>query len=220
LNTPDYLATLDFIQKKYNLDINQPPPIEIPNIGRNDLAALFAELGFKVGAEIGVETGAYSEILCKANPGLKLHCVDCWKTYKGYRDHVDQQRLDALYEEAKERLAPYDCIIHRYFSNSYVNFVRDNSLDFVYIDANHEIPWVMDDICLWIKKVRDGGIISGHDYYESTWNRRTKCHVLYAVQCYTKALRVKPWFIAGTKAMPEGVTRDRSRSWFWVKREY
>ena len=201
------MTTLDFIRDKYSLDLNQPSPIEIPNIGRDDLAALFAELGFKVGAEIGVETGRYSETLCKANPNLKLHCVDCWEIYTGYRDHLNQTRLGGLYEEAIERLTPYDCAIHRLFSMEYAAHVCGNSLDFVYIDANHEIPWVLEDIYWWAKKVRPGGIVSGHDYYECTWTHRPRSHVKYAVDCYTQAFRLKPWFLADT-------------SWFWVKREY
>lgn len=52
-------------------------PIEIPGVDRNDLATLFCELGFKEGAEIGVEQGAYSEVLLTHNPGSRL--------YGGYR---------------------------------------------------------------------------------------------------------------------------------------
>jgi predicted O-methyltransferase YrrM len=42
----------------------------------------------------------------------------------------------------------------------------DNSLDFVYIDAGHRFDDVVQDIIKWTKKVRKGGIISGHDYME------------------------------------------------------
>ena len=40
----------------------------------------------------------------------------------------------------------------------------DRSLDFVYIDANHEPQFVEEDIREWSKKVKVGGIVSGHDY--------------------------------------------------------
>ena len=39
-----------------------------------------------------------------------------------------------------------------------------NSLDFVYIDANHDKEHVTEDIEEWAKIVRPGGIVSGHDY--------------------------------------------------------
>lgn len=80
------MNTLDFIPKKFdiNFDDSTPMPIEIPNFGRNQLAALFNELEFKIGAEIGVEKGTYSETLCKAIPGVKLYCIDAWTIYEGY----------------------------------------------------------------------------------------------------------------------------------------
>jgi len=38
----------------------------------------------------------------------------------------------------------------------------DDTLDFVFIDGNHED--LMNDIKVWYPKVKDGGIIGGHDY--------------------------------------------------------
>ena len=49
-------------------------PITIPFM-RDGLAALFGEMKFNVGAEIGVDQGLYSEVLCKVRrnspPGKK-----------------------------------------------------------------------------------------------------------------------------------------------------
>lgn len=73
------MNTLDYIIKKYNLRIGRQYVVAIPNMDRGDLAMLFAELKFNVGAEIGVERGLYSEILCKTNPGLHLYSIDPWK---------------------------------------------------------------------------------------------------------------------------------------------
>ncbi len=41
---------------------------------------------------------------------------------------------------------------------------EDNSLDFVYIDGDHNFKHISEDIYEWTKKVRSGGIVSGHDY--------------------------------------------------------
>jgi hypothetical protein len=96
-----------------------------------------------------------------------------------------------------------------------VTSFEDRSLDFVYIDANHQIPQVIDDICAWRLKVRKGGIVAGHDFYESK-RQDTKCHVKYAVHCAVKAYRIWPWFVVGLRARVDGLKRDKSRSWFWV----
>lgn len=41
---------------------------------------------------------------------------------------------------------------------------ENNSLDFVFIDASHEYQDVKNDIIAWLPKIKNGGIISGHDY--------------------------------------------------------
>lgn len=207
--------TLDHLLHKYNLDPTARTPLEIPNVGRDDLAILFGELGFKRGAEIGIERGVYSEVLCRSNPGVMLFCVDAWKAYQGYRDHVSQEKLDGFYEETKQRLKPYQAQLIRSFSVDAVKQFEDHSLDFVYIDANHELPFVIFDLIAWSKKVRRGGIVAGHDYYQST-RQDTKNHVVYAVDAYVRSYRIKPWFLLGTKAKVNGEVREKSRSWMWV----
>ena len=47
---------------------------------------------------------------------------------------------------------------------------EDESLDFVYIDANHAYDWVVQDIELWYPKVKKGGILWGHDYLGMDWS--------------------------------------------------
>lgn len=41
---------------------------------------------------------------------------------------------------------------------------EDNSLDFVFVDADHQYESVRKDIMAWYPKIRKGGIIAGHDY--------------------------------------------------------
>jgi hypothetical protein len=44
------------------------------------------------------------------------------------------------------------------------NLIENNTLDFVFIDSYHDYESVKRDITLWYPKVRQEGIISGHDY--------------------------------------------------------
>lgn len=210
--------TLQYILDKYNLDLEKrrKMPIEIPNTGRVDLAKLFGELGFKVGAEIGVEYGKYSEILLTSNHGLKLFCVDFWDSYPDYHHSINDGHLPDAFTRAKAVLKPHNVTFIKNFSMRAVRQFKDESLDFVYIDANHEMPWVMEDIVHWSDKVRPGGIVAGHDYIEFK-NKKYTCHVKQATHLYTHAMKISPWFLLGTKAKIAGQTRDNCRSWFWVK---
>ena len=193
-------------------------PVEIPNINRDMFADLLKELGYKIGVEIGVESGLYSDVLLKANPNLTLYSVDPWKSYRAYRDHTSQEKLDRFYEETKAILAPYGdrSKIVRKSSMEAVNDFADNSLDFVYIDGNHAFMYVAEDIHMWLKKIRPGGIISGHDYKKH--KEGVNIHVKQVVQGFTDAYYIKPWFVLGRSAKVEGEIRDGSRSWFWVKK--
>jgi hypothetical protein len=46
---------------------------------------------------------------------------------------------------------------------------EDESLDFIFIDANHAYDFVVEDINLWFPKLKKGGVFSGHDYILMDW---------------------------------------------------
>jgi hypothetical protein len=50
--------------------------------------------------------------------------------------------------------------------------VPDMSLDWVFIDGNHSYEYVKEDIPGWTSKVKLGGIVSGHDFYDKSANAR------------------------------------------------
>jgi len=182
-------------------------PRDLTNCSRNDLAVEVAERGFTVGVEIGVERGLYSEVLLTTIPNLRLTCVDAWTAYRGYRDHVDQAKMDGFYEEAKQRLLPLGATLVRKFSVDAVKDVAPNSLDFVYVDGNHGFDWVMLDLILWSRCVRSGGIVAGHDYIRRL---REPVHVIQATHAYTDAHGITEWWTLG------GHNKE-TRSFFWLK---
>lgn len=44
--------------------------------------------------------------------------------------------------------------------------IEDNSLDMVYIDAEHDYDNVTGDLSAWHPKIKSGGFICGHDYHD------------------------------------------------------
>jgi hypothetical protein len=211
------MSTLEYLIRNYDIDISKTSPIEIQGIVRNDLPIIFKDLGFTQGAEIGVLKAVFSEILIKDNPNLTLYGIDPWLKYQVYKDFRGQKQLDSYYREAKERMTPYENYVFvKKMSMDAVKDFRDNSLDFVYIDADHEYAHVMEDITEWSKKVRPGGIVSGHDYHLSS-HAGSKMQVPYAVDAYTSKNKIHPWFLLGLKDKNKDPHRDPSRSWMWIK---
>jgi predicted O-methyltransferase YrrM len=147
---------------------------------RKHLAKYFAEQGFNLGAEIGVLGGGYSVVLCQANPKLKLYAIDSWSLDEGRRQDYHTRK----YEEAKTRLAPFNVTLIEKYSLEAAKDFEDNSLDFVFIDANHSFDAVIQDLITWKQKVRKGGIVAGDDY-------NTSQDVKTAVNAYTASHKLQ-----------------------------
>ena len=160
------------------------------NKTRNDLAQEFSGIG----AEIGVEQGVFSEIICQIDNVIKLYSIDAWRAYSRYRDHTRQEKLDKFYEISRIRLKPYNCEIVRKYSLDAARDFMDNSLDFVYIDANHDYEHVYGDLSVWSKKVKKGGIVSGHDYIRRKGQDQFYA-VVKAVNDYVQANEINELFI-------------------------
>ncbi len=205
------MKELEYITTKWPVMPNQEMPIHLTDSTRVTLAELFRELGYTTGAEIGTARGSYAITLSVNNPDLKLYCVDAWKTYDGLNDYTDQKQLDEFLSNAMKRLEPYKNIeIEHGLSMEVVKRFKDESLDFVYIDANHEFPYVAEDLFYWSKKVRPGGIVSGHDYLLKQ-RKDGMVQVKEVVHAFTEAYNIKPWFVV------DKATRNRAGSFFWVK---
>jgi len=180
-------------------------PVVVPAATRDAhlLRAFAAVRALGRGAEVGVEQGLYTRTLVDALPDVTVYAVDAWRPYRGYRDHVTQAKLDGFMAAAEARLAGTRAQIVRGFSVEVAEQFPDRYLDFVYIDANHTLPQVIADLAAWAPKVRSGGLIAGHDY-----GRGKVGHVREAVQAWTAAYGVAPWFV---------LAGDHSPSFCWVQ---
>ena len=190
-------------------------PASIPDCSREDLPKLFKQLGFKVGVEIGVFRGMFTEILAKS--GLRIYGVDPWRVYKNYGNLKDQKRYEKLYEEAMRRVAPYPNVtIIRKTSMEAVDDFKDGSIDFVYIDGNHRFRYIAEDIYEWAFKVKDGGIICGHDY--APFKRRylnCGCQVKEIIDAFVESYDIENfWALCRRRG---GEPRDSFRSWLIIK---
>ena len=138
-----------------------------------------------------------------------MYAIDPWIGYEGSgRTEQKQEEQDKSFEIAKETLAPYDCTIIRKTSMDALEDFKDGELDFVYLDGDHRFRQVAEDIVEWEKKVRKGGVVSGHDYWNTNPEAKNlMCQVGVVVDAYTKLYDLDFFITSNNKA----------NSWFWIK---
>ena len=169
---------------------------------RIELVKHFKNLGFTKGAEIGVFDGRFSEVICQIIPDGHLLSIDSWEGGKT----LPKKKI------AIEKLAPYNAIIIHNTSLNAAKDVEDGSLDYVFIDGEHSYKSVKEDINVWTPKVRVGGIVSGHDFYETKTHNRG---VIIAVEEYVKEHDYKLELTDWDRHNP--IRDDRQPSWFFLK---
>lgn len=128
-----------------------------------------------VGAEIGVYTGSNALNMLQNLDIKKLYLIDPYKTYNELA-RVGGTESDEDFEEAKKYahklLSPFKDKIEWMENLSSEAIVKiEEELDFVYIDGNHEYPYIKKDLIDYYPKVKDGGLIAGHDYDEGDEER-------------------------------------------------
>lgn len=110
------------------------------------------------------KSSAYMAVeIANSNKDIDFYCVDTWE---GSVEHTEEQKGDNLYQKFLNNMRP----VEKYYFPIKLNSIdaskkfKDNSLDFVFIDASHEYEDVKQDIIAWLPKVKEGGILAGHDY--------------------------------------------------------
>lgn len=172
----------------------------------------------KVGAEIGVDKGGFSKHLLTNSGMSMLFCVDPWidnfgSDHKpGYYDPNGTNRQTEAEKELQEFI-PNRCTLMKGFSAEVVGNFEDDSLDFCYIDGNHSLEGIYTDVYSWIHKVKEGGILSGHDYKDGPnsgmtdyWGNQLDYKVKTVVDNFCLQYGFKLNFVGG-----------RILSWWFVK---
>lgn len=117
-------------------------------------------------AEIGTHRGTFAKMLLDQWAGNTLYCIDPWKGGYYPGDPASESDRTVDYEAAVAVLRPHSNRVEIVQATSQEASKRfpDNGLDFVYIDANHSYEHVLEDLRLWWPRIKQGGIIAGHDF--------------------------------------------------------
>lgn len=160
---------------------------------RVGLLDLFNEKGFEIGVEVGTDRGGYAKDILERMPFVDLYTIDPWLPYNEGDEVKDVEKMKEIEAEARETLSVYpNCTIIKDTSMNTVQVFDDNSIDFVFIDGDHEFDGVYEDIVEWTKKVKPGGIVVGHDYKEDAFR---KYGVIEAVNKYCQENNIETLYI-------------------------
>ena len=163
-----------------------------------------------VGVEIGVAEGAYSAVILEAAQPAQLHLVDPWSHLEPGSDLLDASQLLAGVGEARTRGEEFSAPpansagdeiyarvaarfegdprvrLHRQYSYKAAAGFADSYFDFVYLDGNHHYEFVLRDLEDFAAKLKPGGLLFGHDFFEDGFARDEHYGVVEAVNTFVK----------------------------------
>lgn len=121
-------------------------------------------------AEIGVWEGNFSGKILELCDPAELHLIDPWLympefSNTGFGRKKNENLMEVKYQGVVAAFKDNPKVkIHRATSEVALNAMPEGSLDWVYIDGNHNDPFITNDLALCLKKVKHDGIIAGDDF--------------------------------------------------------
>jgi len=120
-------------------------------------------------AEVGVYSGESAMIFIENLPIARYFAIDAWRPdLPGVTDdpYFPKTPISEAEEVFDERAKDHGGVIvkMKMLSMEAAKHIEDGFLDMVYIDADHHYEAAKADIIAFKPKVRNGGILSGHDY--------------------------------------------------------
>jgi glycosyltransferase involved in cell wall biosynthesis len=124
-----------------------------------------------VTVEIGTWKGrslcSVADIIKRKN--IKVWGIDSFKGSAHDPEMVKQATSDDIQNELYQSLKKFGIFTNvsvlRGMSDEFHGGFNDGIFDMVFIDGDHSYESVMSDILNWYPKVKDGGIIAGHDFH-------------------------------------------------------
>lgn len=132
-------------------------------------------------AEIGVAAGDFSEMILQINKPQKLHLIDAWHSER-YNNSLERSVKQKFARELESK----QIILNKGLSTDILPEFEDHYFDWVYIDTVHDYHTTAQELTICREKVKDGGIIAGHDFSMGNWVGNVKYGVINAVYEFCK----------------------------------
>lgn len=116
--------------------------------------------------EIGAYAGQSTELICDSHKFGRVITIDPYVDgYDPTDAPITTYKLAEVRRLFYKRAIKYRNLLHlNLLSAEAAGLFQDGSIDFLYIDGNHQYEAVKQDIELFLPKIKHGGLISGHDY--------------------------------------------------------
>jgi len=144
------------------------------------LSKLVSQIKIKRAIEIGCCSGESTKsIIQSMNSGARLICID-WFLGNSENKLSDLKKSSDTIRDFRENINSTgrkdDCIIIISKSDIPHILIENNSIDFIFIDADHRYDGFMTDLKLYWPKLKIGGTMSGHDM-DTTLTPETSEHI-------------------------------------------
>jgi len=133
----------------------------------------------EIGAFKGKSTAFLVVEILKSGKKIKLDVIDSWngenETKEPWADYISEPAKNHfkptgdIFEEFKNNLMPvwgkFNPI--QSLSAPAAKLFNDKTLDFIFIDGDHQYEGIKKDLIAWRPKMKDGSIMAGDDYNPS-----------------------------------------------------
>lgn len=120
--------------------------------------------------EIGAYTGESTQIFASTGIFSEINVIEPFKFNESFNNTSieDIQKWNKVEEEFKNNTRFFNNVnLIKDYSHNVSTIFADKSVDLVYIDGDHSYQAVNKDIELYLPKIKQGGILAGHDYSKS-----------------------------------------------------
>lgn len=158
--------------------------------------------------EIGTQDGEHAENILKELNVKKIYLVDPFEKYEEYFEsegHQTQGRLSRMERIARKRLRKSSRKVSfiKKYSDDAVDDIP-NGVDFIYVDGNHECEYVKRDLKNYWGKVKDGGILAGHDIAASPGVGHALIEFCYERKLKPYITRTDFWIVKNESSKTKG----------------
>ena len=172
------------------------------SLNRYDIPKIIKKYSYKNYIEIGIQNGNFTEFILNntnlehvigIDPFLPCNGKECGWSHSHDVLIADQETQSKTKLHTLKKLSRFGNKFQFFEMTSYEYglTLKDESLDIVFIDGDHSEDGVYQDLDIFYKKLRKGGLLVGHDYGGNFGRSEPVVQVKSAVDKFCKNKNIK-----------------------------